>query len=139
MSGMGRPLISLFTVQTILFWTSLWRHFLRTPSALGGATIARASKSSPKSPFLQVFGRVLDPTVFFLLLEVRLLVGRMAKAEALLHRPRRIGAEVALLPVLPCIVTFRAKVDLVLVAVIAKEEDLAFRRRPGPAHCGEGA
>ncbi len=95
------------------------------PSALGGATIASASKSLAQRTRLELVGRILDPAVLFLLLEVGFLVGRAAITDALLHHPRSVGPEVAVLAVGPLVVRLGAEVDLLLVAMIAEEQHLA--------------
>jgi hypothetical protein len=74
---------------------------------------------------LELLGRVLDPAVFLLLLEIRFLIGRPAKAEALLHRSRSVGLDVPILALGARLVRLRSEIDLILVPVIAEEEHLA--------------
>ena len=68
---------------------------------------------------------VLDPAVFFLLLEIGFFVGAVPIAEALLGRPRRVGSQVAILAVRARVMRLGPEVDLVFVAVIAEEQRLA--------------
>ena len=68
---------------------------------------------------------VLDPAVFLLLVEVGLLVGRMTRSEALLHRAGSVGLDLSVLAILPRVMRFGPEVDLALVAMIAEEQHLA--------------
>ena len=65
-----------------------------------------------KCAVLELVGRVLDPAVFFLLLEIGLLVGRAARAEALLDRPRRVGLALPVLALLAGVMRLGAQGDL---------------------------
>src|SRR5690242_4933310 len=74
---------------------------------------------------LQLVRRILDPAILFLLLEVRLFVSRPSVAKALLHQTGRVRLNVPVLAlVLARVMRFRAKVDLIFVAVIAEEQHL---------------
>jgi hypothetical protein len=101
MSGIGRPLISLLTVQTMRRSTSLWRLLLEHAERLGRGDDRQRVEIVAKRARLQLVGGVLDPAVLFLLVEVGLLIGRAAVAEALLVVvSRRVGLDLAVLAVL---------------------------------------
>src|SRR5918993_1326084 len=91
---------------------------------LGRGNDRQSVKVVSKSSLLQLLRRVLHPPVFLLLVIVGLIHRGAAVAHALLARPRRIGLDLAILAVLASVVRFGAQVDLVLVAVIAEEENL---------------
>src|SRR6185437_2279941 len=78
-----------------------------------------------ENAILQFFGCVLDPPIFFLLVEVRLLVCRVAIASALVNPPGSIGLDVAILPILALLMGFGSQIDLILVSLVAEEEHLA--------------
>ena len=65
--------------------------------------------------------RVKEFMIFFLLLEVRFFVGRPAIADALLGRAWRVRLDLTILAILPLVVRFGPEIDLILIAVIAKE------------------
>ena len=125
MSGTGRPLISLLTVQTMRFSTSLWRHFLSTPSALGGATMASASKSLRSARSFSSSAASLIQRSSSCCWKSGLLIGRAAIAGALLDRSGRVRLDLAVLAVFPLVVRLGPEIDLILVAMIAEEQHLA--------------
>ena len=91
MSGIGRPLISLLMVQTIRFSTSLW-SILEHAERLGRSDDRERIEVVAQRALLQLVGGILDPAVFFLLVEVGFLIGRAAVADALLDRARRVAS-----------------------------------------------
>ena len=91
--------------------------------------MASASKSLRKARFFNSSAASFHPAVFLLLVEVRLGIGRamhFSAAGSGTHGRSAcgVGLDLAVLPILALVVGLGPQVDLILIAVIAKKQNL---------------
>src|SRR5437764_12809719 len=99
---------------------------LEHPERLGRGDDCQRVEVIAKHALLQLLGGVLDPAVLLLLLEIGFFVSGTVRSEALPDCPRSVGFYFPVLALVsPRIVAFGAKVDLVSIAMVAEEQDLA--------------